>query len=97
MRTSSHKRVVNGLVFAVVAGSLGFAPPARATMDFQKKAKAAGIAAVTNCQSCHVAKMPSKETHELNEMGQWLLKEKDTRKAKDIDVTWLKESTPPKK
>jgi len=91
----SHKQAAIGLAFGVVVGSLAFAPPARATMDLQKKAKEAGIAAVTSCQSCHVAKMPKKDAHELNEMGQWLAKEKDTRKAKDIDVTWLKSYTPP--
>ncbi len=92
-----HKSAASGLAFAVVAGSLTFATPAQATMEFLKKAKADGIAAVTNCQSCHVAKLPKKDADELNEMGQWLQKEKDNRKAKDIDVTWLKEYTPPKK
>ncbi len=71
--------------------------PAHATMDFQKKPKEAGIAAVTNCQSCHAAKLPSKTSHELNDMGNWLVKEKETRKAEKIDVTWLKDYVPPKK
>ena len=63
---------------------------ASATMDFQKKAKAAGIA-VQNCQHCHVDKLPKKDAHACNEVGKWLVEEKDKRKAKEIDVTWLKE------
>lgn len=92
-----HKPAATSLGFAIVAGWLALATPARATPDFQKKAREAGISAVTSCQSCHVAKLPKRDAHALNEMGQWLLKEKDNRKAKDIDVVWLKDYTPPQK
>jgi acylphosphatase len=88
------RHAVSAVVFAVVAGSLVVAPPARASVEFQKKAKEAGITSVTNCQSCHVAKLPKKTEHELNEMGNWLKTQKETRKVKDIDVTWLKDYKP---
>jgi len=68
---------------------------ANATMDMQKKAKAAGIA-VANCQHCHVDKMPKKDAHPLNDVGKWLLEEKDKRKAKEVDPAWLKDYTPAK-
>ena len=55
----------------------------------QKKAKELGFDA-TNCQYCHVDKLPKKEAHALNERGQWLVAEKDRQKAKEIDVSWLK-------
>ena len=88
-----------GAVLALGAAATFFAvaPPAQATSDMMKKAKEAGIASVTNCQSCHTAKLPSKTSHEFNDMGNWLVKEKETRKAKAVDVTWLKEYVPPTK
>jgi hypothetical protein len=61
-----------------------------ATMDMQKKAKEAGFKA-ENCQYCHVDKLPKKDAHDLNDRGKWLTAEKDKRKAKDVDVTWLKD------
>ena len=88
------RHAVSGVTFAIVAGSLLLAAPARATVEFQKKAKEAGITSVTNCQSCHVAKLPKKTEHELNEMGNWLVAQKETRKAKAIDVAWLKDYKP---
>lgn len=93
--TSRNAYASFALVFAAVAASLAVAPSAHATMDLQKKAKEAGITTVTSCQSCHVAKLPKKTDHELNAMGTWLAKEKETRKAKEVDVTWLKSYTPP--
>ena len=68
---------------------------ANATMDMQKKAKAAGIA-VANCQHCHVDKLPKKDAHTLNDVGKWLVEEKDKRKAKAVDPAWLKDYTPAK-
>jgi hypothetical protein len=87
-------------VFAVAAALLAVfvvgAPPAYATLDMQKKAKAAGLPA-TACDYCHTAKLPKKDAHELNDRGNWLKAEKEKRGAKDIDVTWLKEYVEPKK
>ncbi len=73
-----------------VAGAwLSLGGVASATMDMQKKAKAAGIEA-NNCQYCHVDKMPKKESHEANDRGKFLVAEKERLKAKEIDVSWLK-------
>jgi hypothetical protein len=61
-----------------------------ATMDTQKQAKAAGIDA-SNCQYCHVDKLPKKESHALNERGQWLVAQKEKKNAKAVDGAWLKD------
>jgi hypothetical protein len=79
---------------AVVGGWLLAPSQASATLAFQKKAKELGITSVQNCQSCHVDKMPKKGAAKANEMGQWLVDQKETRKAKEIDVAWLKEYKP---
>ena len=73
-----------------LAAFLGGAGDAGASMDMQKKAKAAGFPA-TNCQYCHVDKMPKKDAHKPNDRGQYLVDQKEKRKAKEIDVAWLKE------
>jgi hypothetical protein len=83
---------------ATAAGALllaaAVAVPAEAGAPMQKKAKELGIASVQNCQSCHVDKLPKKDAFKVNEMGQWLVDQKETRKAKEIDVAWLKEYKP---
>jgi hypothetical protein len=61
-----------------------------ATMDMQKKARDAGFK-VENCMYCHVDKLPKKDASTLNDRGKWLVAEKDKRKAKEVDVTWLKD------
>jgi hypothetical protein len=56
-------------------------------------AKAKGYPA-KNCQYCHVSAVPKKDAFkpdDLNDRGKWLMAEKDKRKAKDIDVDWLKD------
>lgn len=76
---------------AVVLGAwMGAATPARATLPMQKAAKEAGFA-VTNCLYCHGEKLPKKGAVTHNDRGNWLLAEKDKRKAKEIDVNWLKD------
>jgi hypothetical protein len=79
---------------AAAAGLLLSAGIAQADTAMQKKAKELGITSVQNCQSCHVDKMPKKGADKLNEMGQWLVDQKEARKAKEIDVAWLKEYKP---
>jgi gluconate kinase len=71
-------------------GWIALSGTSAATLDIQKKAKAAGIAA-DNCQYCHVDKLPKKEAHENNDRGKWLVAEKDKRKAKEVDPAWLKD------
>ncbi len=90
------RRVLFVLAGCAVLAGFAVAPTARATMDLQKKAKAAGFEA-TNCMYCHNEKLPKKGAVTSNERGAWLVAEKDKRKAKEIDFTWLKDFAPAKK
>jgi len=85
-------RVIGGMVLAAVA--VGLAGPAAADMAMQKKAKELQIAGVASCQSCHTDKMPKKGAASVNAMGKWLVDQKAARKAKEIDVAWLKDYKP---
>jgi hypothetical protein len=71
-------------------GLLFFAETSSATLELQKKAKAAGYNA-SNCQYCHVEKLPKKGAVSHNERGKWLLAEKERRKASEVDAAWLKD------
>ena len=81
-----------GLVAAVLfwAGWIAFSGTSTADMEIQKQAKAAG-ADVKNCQTCHVATLPKKDSHDLNDAGKWLLAEKDKKGAAKVDGAWLKD------
>jgi len=92
MRRTALAFAAGSLAVGLVLGS---APRADATLDIQKKAKAAGIAA-TNCQFCHVEKLPKKGAVTHNDRGKWLLAQKEAKKAKEIDVSWLKDYVVPK-
>jgi hypothetical protein len=83
-----------GLALALVLGSAG---TASATLEMQKKAKAIGFAESSNCLYCHNEKLPKKGAVTNNERGAFLVAEKEKRKAKEIDFTWLKEFAPAKK
>jgi hypothetical protein len=72
------------------------APAAHATMEIQKGAKAAGVQAA-NCTHCHVDKLPKKGAATMNDVGSWLVAEKDKRKAEKIDGAWLKDYKAPEK
>ena len=61
-----------------------------ATLPVQKKAKELGFAA-TNCQYCHVEKLPKKGAVSHNDRGKWLIAEKGKRKAAEVDPAWLKD------
>lgn len=74
----------------VAATWLAGAGTASATLEMQKKTKAAGFAAA-NCLYCHAEKLPKKGASTNNARGQWLVDEKAKRKAKEIDVDWLKD------
>jgi len=65
-------KVLSLVAGAVVGGWLLAPSQASATLAYQKKAKELGIASVTNCQSCHIDKLPKKESHKFSERGQWL-------------------------
>lgn len=75
---------------------LASAQPSRANLVIQKKAKEGGFPA-TNCLYCHNEKLPVKTKVTHNERGTFLIKQKEARKAKEVDVTWLKEFVEAKK
>ncbi len=75
---------------------LAGAAPSHATMPLQKAAKEAGFPA-TSCVYCHVEKMPAKGKVTNNERGAFLVTQKEAKKAKEVDVAWLKEYVEPKK
>ncbi len=70
--------------------------PSSATMNMQKKAKELGFPA-DNCLYCHNDKMPKKDSVTYNDRGKWLVDQKDSRKAKEVDVAWLKDYPAEKK
>ena len=79
------------LVALLAAGALLLsAVPSHATLKIHKEAKAAGFPA-TNCLYCHGEKLPTKTKVSHNERGDFLIKMKETKKAKEIDVAWLKD------
>ena len=67
-----------------------------ATMPMQKKAKELGFP-VENCLYCHGEKLPKKGATTYNERGQWLIDQKASRKATEVDVAWLKDYPAEKK
>ncbi len=81
-----------GFIAAVLfwAGWIAFSGTSRGDMEIQKQAKAAG-ADVKNCQTCHTATLPKKDSHDLNDAGKWLVAEKDKRGASKVDGAWLKD------
>jgi hypothetical protein len=91
------RHVTGVVVGTMVLGTwlLG-AGSAQATLDLQKKAKAAGFEA-TNCLYCHNEKLPKKGATTHNDRGNFLIAEKEKRKAKEIDVLWLKDYKEPAK
>jgi hypothetical protein len=76
----------------VWCGWIALSATSTATMDIQKQAKAAGVDA-KNCQYCHVDKLPKKDAglHESNDVGKWLIAQKEKRSAKAVDGAWLKD------
>ena len=78
------------IVTLVWAGWIAFTGVSTADLDIQKQAKAAGVQ-VKNCQTCHTAALPKKDSHELNDAGKWLVAEKDKRGAAKVDGAWLKD------
>ena len=94
------KKTGTGLGLAIVllvwcAGML-ISGTSSATMDLQKKAKAAGFPA-DNCMYCHTEKMPKKGASAGNDRGKWLMEQKEKKAAKEVDVTWLKDYPADKK
>jgi mono/diheme cytochrome c family protein len=84
------RKMTVAVIILGAGGWLAGARDASATVDMQKKAKAAGLEA-QNCAYCHGEKLPKKGASTLNDRGKWLTTEKDKRKAKEVDAAWLKE------
>ncbi len=71
---------------AVVAIMSAFvASSAFATMEYMKEYKAAGHADA-KCTTCHVAAMPKKESHDLNDFGKTV----KAAQGKDGKIDWTK-------
>ena len=87
MRTSSSLVVS----LALLAGGTWLGTgTAHATMEIRKKAKDAGYPA-QSCLYCHGENLPKKGAYTHNERGRWLRAEKERRKAREVDPTWLKD------
>lgn len=71
-------------------GWIALSSVSTATLPLQKKAKELGYPA-TNCQYCHVEKLPKKDAVTHNERGKWLIGQKEKRGAKEVDPAWLKD------
>ncbi len=78
------------------AGWIALSGTSSATLPLQKKAKELGFDA-TNCQYCHVEKLPKKGAVTHNARGTWLIAEKEKRGVKEVDVAWLKDYPADKK
>ncbi len=78
------------------AGWIALSGTSSATLPLQKKAKGLGFDA-TNCQYCHVEKLPKKGAVTHNDRGKWLVAQKEKRAVKEVDVAWLKDYPADKK
>ena len=78
------------IVLVLWSGGMLITGVSSATLPIQKKAKAAGIPA-ENCLYCHGEKLPKKDAVTHNDRGNWLIKEKEKRKVKEVDPAWLKD------
>lgn len=85
------------LTFILATAILALGPVStQAGMPLQKKAKEAGFPAA-NCLYCHNEKLPAKGKVTNNERGAFLVKQKEAKKAKEVDPAWLKDFVEPKK
>jgi cytochrome c553 len=80
------KKTTTAVVATLAAIALG--STTLATMDIQKEYKAKDPKA--SCASCHVAKMPKKESADLNDFGKTV----KAAKGKDGKVDWSKVKAP---
>lgn len=86
-----------GFTILTLAAAAAFsAPPAHAKAAWVKKAQELGHKElVTNCASCHKAKLPTAKDSTLNDtLGAWLAKKKKDTGAKEVDLKWLKDYKP---
>jgi type IV pilus biogenesis protein CpaD/CtpE len=90
--SKTGSRLGSMVTLLVWCGWVAFSAVSTATLDIQKQAKAAGVDA-KNCQYCHVDKLPKKDAgqHDANDVGKWLIAEKEKKGAKAVDGAWLKD------
>jgi hypothetical protein len=79
----TKKLIKLSIAIVVIAGVVGSSFSTRAYPAFLRKAVKFGA---KNCLYCH---KESAGGEGWNERGQWLIAEKERRKADDIDVEWL--------
>jgi len=78
------KKIIKlSIAIVVIAGVVGSSFSTKAYPAFLRKAVKFGA---KNCLYCH---KESAGGEGWNERGQWLIAEKERRKADDIDVEWL--------
>ena len=94
MKRGSAVGLIGMLLFW--AGWIASSGTSSATLPIQKKAKELGYPA-TNCLYCHGEKLPKKGAVTHNDRGNWLIAEKEKRKAKEVDPAWLKDYPADKK
>ena len=79
----TKKLIKLSIAIVVIAGVVGSSFSTRAYPAFLRKAVKFGA---KNCLYCH---KESAGGEGWNERGQWLIAEKERRKADEIDVEWL--------
>jgi len=79
------------LIAALMVAGVGFGPELQASTDLYKAAKAKYGKDIKGCKHCHVKALPKEGDNEFNELGDWLMKEKERRGADEVDVSWLDE------
>jgi len=82
MRRSQFPMLTAALLAMVSAAS-------QAKPAFVKEAQSLGFNQVTNCACCHQGE--PKKTGTFTRTGQYLVNQKATRKAAEIDLLWLKD------
>lgn len=78
------------LVALVLVASVS-TPNLYATKEIYKAAKDKFGKDIKGCKHCHVKALPKEDDHEMNDLGKWLIKQKEERGAEEVDVAWLAE------
>lgn len=82
------------LVAVLVVGGLSYSPDAYATKEIYKAARDKFGKEVKGCKHCHVKALPKEGSSELNEVGTFLMKQKEEKGADEVDVAWLADYKP---
>lgn len=63
----------------------------QATKELYSAAREKYGSEIKGCKHCHVKALPKEDDHESNDLGKWLVAEKERRNADEIDVAWIEE------